>query len=301
MAFPGEGEVTLTWQNPDVSDFAGVVIRRSTVSPPMGVNDGNEPSGTVLSPQSYRDESVIIDTTYYYTIFSLDTNNNYLIGESISVTTSNDSDGDGLSDDYENTTVYPGGGTTDPLSSDSDGDDIDDGDEIAAGSDPMNSDNTPPVITGFSLTGDNPTDNPVVPFTLTGSDDTAITNWLVTMTDTKPLGRNSNWQTVKPIEYNLPVIKGTYTLYSWAKDEAGNVSDSLSFTVELKPTLSGIVRGPGNLPIPGAVVRLYNETDSVYTVSDDRGYYEFMDATPGRYNVTADRDGYSIFSKEVTF
>ncbi len=90
QAFPSRSEVTLTWQNPDVSDFAGVVIRRSIDGPVMGINDGEEPTGVVLSPQSYRDERLRADTTYFYTVFCLDENNNYLIGAAIDVFTSDD-------------------------------------------------------------------------------------------------------------------------------------------------------------------------------------------------------------------
>ena len=224
-AFPGASSVTLTWQNPDDPDFAGVVIRRDTASPPMGVADGTAPTGTVVSPQSYKDTSVVAGVTYFFTVFSLDFNNNYEIGETVMVTTSADSDGDGLANDYETSTVYPNGLSTDPDNPDSDGDLVSDGEEVALGTDPTNPDVDVPYITEFVLESDSPTTNPVVEFALNGFDDSGITHWMITITSNKPLSSNNGWQDTKPSSYTLSRGWGAYELYAWAKDAAGNVSD----------------------------------------------------------------------------
>ena len=132
-AVAGAGTVTLQWQNPDDLDFAGVIIRRSNTEPPADVNEGDEPTGTVLSPQSYKDESVIPGNTYYYTVFSVDANFNRLEGTSVTAVTADDYDNDGLSDDYENDNahIYPySGWKTDPTLADTDVDGINDGDEV---------------------------------------------------------------------------------------------------------------------------------------------------------------------------
>jgi hypothetical protein len=298
-AIPGATEVTLTWDNPDDLDFAGTVIRRSETAPPMGAEDGDEPAGTVLSPQGFRDTSVVSGTTYYYTVFSLDTNNNYDVGESISVTTSADTDGDGLTDDYENNTQYPTTLYSNPALPDTDGDGIDDGDEVAAGTDPTNPDNTLPVLSLFSLTSTTPTSDPLVTFDLNGSDDTGITGWMVTVIDTKPLSANSGWLGTAPGDYTLPLEVGPYTLYAWAKDAAGNVSDSLTISVVKDAALAGYVRDSFGDPVYGALVRLYNGGFSEYTVSDVDGYYEFIEVPPGTYYLVAARDGYTIFTATV--
>jgi hypothetical protein len=298
-AIPGATGVTLLWDNPDDLDFAGTVIRRSETAPPMGTEDGDEPTGTVLSPQSYRDTSVVSGTTYYYTVFSLDLNNNYDVGESVSVTTSTDTDGDGLTDDYENTTLYPTTLYSNPNLPDTDGDGIDDGDEVTAGTDPTNSDITLPVVSLFNLTSTTPTSDPFVTFALNGSDDTGITGWMVSMIDTKPLSSNANWQGSAPGNYTLPLEVGPYTLYAWAKDAAGNVSGSLSISVVKDVALAGYVRDSSLNPIYGALVRLYNGSFSEYTVSDVDGYYEFIEVPPGTYNLVAARDGYTLFTTTV--
>jgi hypothetical protein len=67
-----------------------------------------------------------------------------------------DYDGDGIEDIYEtNTGIYvsPTDTGTDPLDSDTDGDGFNDGDEIAAGTDPLN-DLSFPVIADGDINGD---------------------------------------------------------------------------------------------------------------------------------------------------
>ncbi len=239
VAVPGAGVVTLTWQNPDDPDFAGVIIRKGTISPPMNVGDGIEPTGTVVSPQCFRDENVIAGNTYYYTVFSLDNNNNYLAGASVNVTTSADSDGDGLSD------VYETGTGTNPYNADTDGDGISDGIEISLGTNPLNGDLTAPSIDTFSLTSGTPTNNRNITFSISGSDNVGITHWMVTQMATKPLANNTSWSATAPAGYVLPDAFAAYTLHAWAKDAAGNVSNAATLSVEyvdnIAPVLSTFI------------------------------------------------------------
>jgi len=192
QAAPGGGTVTLTWQNPANADFAGVVIRRGNTAPPAKINEGVAATGTTLNPQSFRDESVAAGNTYYYTIFALDENNLYQQpGVSVAVTTGLDSDGDGLTNAYENATnyatVFPGSpapnfscpraidcpAVPDPADTDSDG--TSDGVEVANGTDPTNPDTTRPVIGTFALASATPSPSAAIDVTLAASDDTAIT------------------------------------------------------------------------------------------------------------------------------
>ncbi len=271
QAFPSRTTVTLTWQNPDVADFAGVVIRRSEFGPVMGINDGEEPTGVVLSPQSYRDEGLKNDTDYYYTVFSLDINNNYMIGSSVVTSTSIDSDGDGLSDTYEITIG------TNPGNPDTDGDGISDGAEVAAGSDPLNGDIAAPVIFDFTLTSPTPTSDPVITFTLDGYDDNVagITAWMITKSATKPLSTNTNWQSVKPVSYTITETFGTYNLYAWAMDASGNVSDSAVITVEYVEPVTAVT-WDRIYPVSGYIynmIGIFSDTDGGYIAGGSGDYY----------------------------
>lgn len=125
---------------------------------------------------------------------------------------------------------------------------------------------------------------------------------MVTSTGTKPLATNANWLAVKPGTYQVGKV-GTFSLYAWAKDAAGNVSDSMSFSVNVltvEPSVNGYVRDTGGTPISGALIRLYDGLGyEQYTGSEANGYYEFFDVPSGTYYLTAKRDGYTYFTTTV--
>ncbi|MFA5124684.1 MAG: carboxypeptidase-like regulatory domain-containing protein [Patescibacteria group bacterium] len=84
----GDSRLTLFWQNPTSTDFAGVTIRRSTVDYPalasgVLVYDGwGEPA---VSPEiSFLNTGLINGTRYYYTAFAYDSIGNFASGASIS-------------------------------------------------------------------------------------------------------------------------------------------------------------------------------------------------------------------------
>ncbi len=235
-AFSGQNSIILQWSNPVDNDFAGVVIRRSSVSPPALVSEGEEPTGVVVHPEVYRDEGLSLGTTYYYTVFALDKDQNISAGRTIVMSTALDLDGDGLSDVYENTVTYATGSMTDHTNPDTDGDGIDDGVEVANGTDPTNGDVSAPVISAFTLTSGDPTTFPIIEFSLEGNDDTGITGWLITKTADPPLSTSLGWQTAKPSEMEL-FASGSYSFYAWARDAAGNVSSPVT---PVSVTLEGI-------------------------------------------------------------
>ncbi len=83
-ATPGDGHVTLSWTNPADSDFAGVVIRRSTISQPLTPGQGDfvySGSGT-----GFDDTGLNNGTLYYYTAFAYDSTPNYSSGANTSAT-----------------------------------------------------------------------------------------------------------------------------------------------------------------------------------------------------------------------
>lgn len=225
-AIPGANQVILLWDNPNDPDFNGTVIRRSITAAPAFISDGVAPGGTVVNPHAYRDEGLSISTRYHYTVFALDKNVNFQSGVSVTVTTGPDSDADGIADSYEISTYYPTGRTSRFNQTDTDGDGIPDGAEVENGTDPTNGDNARPVISQFLLVGPAETTNPTIAFHLNGTDNIGITGWMVTETPDPPDPGSVYWQILKPNDYRL-VKRGTYTLYAWAKDDAGNVSTAV--------------------------------------------------------------------------
>ncbi len=75
---PQGGSLELTWQNPDVSDFQGVVIVRKTGSAPTSVDDGSEVYRGAA--EKYIDTGLENGTMYFYAVFSYDRSGNYSQG-----------------------------------------------------------------------------------------------------------------------------------------------------------------------------------------------------------------------------
>lgn len=90
---------------------------------------------------------------------------------------------------------------------------------------------TAPAITAFILTSGAQTGDPVITFTLEGTDDVAVTGWLINESATTPPAEAAGWVSEKPSSYTLSAGYGTKTVYAWAKDADGNVSSSLSLSV----------------------------------------------------------------------
>jgi hypothetical protein len=88
---------------------------------------------------------------------------------------------------------------------------------------------TKPVVTAFSIPSTST--SLLVPVTsFTASDNKGVSGYLITESSTAPLAGNAGWVSSAPTSYSF-ATEGTKTLYSWAKDEAGNVSASMSAQV----------------------------------------------------------------------
>jgi len=85
-----------------------------------------------------------------------------------------------------------------------------------------NSDGTAPTVTSFTAT--TPSTSLNIPLTsFTASDNIAVTGYMITTSSTAPLAGDGGWTGTAPATYTIG-SDGTYTLYPWAKDAAGNVS-----------------------------------------------------------------------------
>jgi DNA-binding beta-propeller fold protein YncE len=82
--------------------------------------------------------------------------------------------------------------------------------------------NTPPVVNSFTATS--PSSSLNIPITaFTASDNAGVTGYLITESATPPAVGAAGWTGTAPGTYTVGG-PGTYTLYPWAKDAAGNVS-----------------------------------------------------------------------------
>jgi hypothetical protein len=68
---------------------------------------------------------------------------------------------------------------------------------------------------------------------------------MVTSSSSAPSADSSEWSITPPVSFTFPntVKPGTKTLYAWAKDAAGNVSEPLSAILVLKDITKPIITG----------------------------------------------------------
>jgi hypothetical protein len=89
-----------------------------------------------------------------------------------------------------------------------------------------------PVITRFELTSATQTSDQAIAFNLEGRDNVAVSAWLINESSAVPTLDDAIWSDTKPSVYTLSSGYGMKTVYAWASDAAGNISDPASFNVE---------------------------------------------------------------------
>ncbi|MBK6285932.1 MAG: hypothetical protein IPF54_27515 [Draconibacterium sp.] len=90
-------------------------------------------------------------------------------------------------------------------------------------------DNEKPVILTFTIPA-NSTSLTINITSFNASDNKAIAGFMLSETSSSPNAENAGWKATAPSSYTF-TSEGTKTLYAWAKDAAGNVSESKSATV----------------------------------------------------------------------
>ena len=240
---PGETSIQLTWDVPASANYAGALVRRSTVAPPASPTAGIGVAALDSTTNRFTDTGVENNTTYFYSVFALYTGDSATPAASLRARTGTDGDKDGLSDVFERNVPLrltlgrvPVQPRTDATLSDTDGDGISDGEELARGTDPTNPDSVPPTVTAFTRISESPTTYPVVAFTLTASDNVGASHYLLTSTAAPPLGNDARWSAYAPTFHEFG-SSGSHTLYAWVRDAAGNVS---ALTAPIEVQIDGI-------------------------------------------------------------
>ena len=102
-----------------------------------------------------------------------------------------------------------------------------------------------PVVTAFSIPSTS-SSLTVSITTFTVTDAVGVTGYLLTESSAKPAADAAGWSGTKPASYTFG-SEGSKTLFAWAKDAAGNVSDgimSASVMITLPPPAAFIVTEP---------------------------------------------------------
>ena len=95
-----------------------------------------------------------------------------------------------------------------------------------------------PTVTDFQMPATNDSLTvPITSFTATDTDNqkaslVGVTGYMVTTSPTAPSSGDAGWQSSAPSEYTF-AAEGLQTLYAWAKDVVGNVSNAVSSTVDI--------------------------------------------------------------------
>ncbi|MFZ3047827.1 MAG: hypothetical protein WA151_18080, partial [Desulfatirhabdiaceae bacterium] len=115
-------------------------------------------------------------------------------------------------------------------------------------------DTTAPSITMFAI----PSTSSSLSIVITGlsaTDNIGVIGYMLTETSTKPFATADGWTSSKPAGYTF-ASAGTKTLYAWAKDAAGNVSNSRSASVTITQS------GPTDTTVPAVTAFSIPSTSS---------------------------------------
>jgi len=218
----------------------------------------------------------------------------------------------GLSTLYNYGTAFRNAGfnfkTIEPL--DSDSDKSTNIVEINAGTNPSDptshpsssgaADTTAPTVTVFTIPSTSST--LTVPISaIAATDNMGVTGYIVTQSSTKPSATATGWTTTAPASYKV-IAAGTYTLYAYAKDAAGNVSTGRSAAVTVSSSGTGGTGGTGstNTAISGVVRDIVTGTALSGAVVNDgtrsattssTGAYTLKEAA-GSYTLSITKSGY---------
>jgi hypothetical protein len=92
-------------------------------------------------------------------------------------------------------------------------------------------DTTAPTVTAFSMTA-TATSLTVSVSSFAATDNVGITGYMITESATPPAANATDWTTSAPTSFTFSTA-GNKTAYAWAKDAAGNISNSLNASVTI--------------------------------------------------------------------
>jgi len=116
---------------------------------------------------------------------------------------------------------------------------------------------TAPVVTSFTMPSTS-SSLTVAVTSFTATDNVGVTGYLITESSTTPTAGSAGWSATAPTSFTFS-SSGTVTAYAWAKDAAGNVSSSVSASVNITTPLTQLTMNDA--------LKVYNALNGVAPLS----------------------------------
>jgi len=100
---------------------------------------------------------------------------------------------------------------------------------------------TKPVISSFTVPT-SATTLTIPIFTFDATDNIGVTGYLITRSTTIPLSNDAGWSSIKPTTYSFST-EGDKILYAWVKDAVGNISSTVSQSINITLPVSNAPTG----------------------------------------------------------
>lgn len=141
-------------------------------------------------------------------------------------------------------------------------------------------DSTKPTVSTFTAT--TPSASLNIPITaFTASDAVGVTGYKITTSATPPLAGDAGWTGTAPVTYTV-ASDGTYTLYPWAKDAVGNVSNVFGSPRTVLVDTAPPINLAASSPADGASDQATNTTVNASPATDPNGPVQYY------FEVTSD-------------
>lgn len=236
IAIAGSESATFLWTNNKDPRFENIIVRRKKNIPPTSVEDGVAPNITEIDDIGFKEIGLDPYSTYYYAIFARNADGILSLPDIYRIDTGIDSDNDGITDLIESNSEcfykpwHDYNCNSNPTLADSDGDGLDDYNELIYNTKMDNSDITPPVISKFELLSKpiSSLNYPIFYFETEESVDIHF-RYLITNTPIKP---NPSAMATNIPENHIFSPGGylsdgeTKEFYLWIKDGSGNISNA---------------------------------------------------------------------------
>ena len=160
-------------------------------------------------------------------------------------------------------------------------------------------DTAKPVVTSFELPATSPSLSVNIT-SLTANANIGITGYLLTEASEPPLANAAGWSQQAPTSYTF-TTEGAKTLYAWAKDAAGNISEPLSANTLIQLANNGVCGSANGGTFPAAPASNLCSVGTATTVSGSGPWTWTCQGSNGGSNASCSANLQSSTSMNLLF